>query len=588
MTTQVETGITGITAYGANNRCAFINSRGLKDYYIFYRDTDVNGDHSVHYEYSTGASFTGKTIVIDFGNVATNNGWCHDFDVIWAEDSANSQTEVWVVAIGYDGDAAAWQSKYVRGTIADASSTISWGTVQTIDAALSANLAGTPANDPYCISLERTDNGRIVVCFTEDTTNKGKDYRVPKCIGSDGDGASPSWSGETTIWDPTGNNAHQDMWKIFYSLDHYSSTYGDRIAGFMNRQDANAGGNHELAGFYIDWDGSTMTVDPPDTIVTNSVAGAWYKFSAVIDDEDILRGFYVIQATSTPNLYYLRAFTAGDSGNVLRFDTGLSPTTNFDALLCFLDDGPSSDVPTSDEASGSWTASSGSDLYAMVDEGFPETTSDYISTTTNNDVVRLGGFSGGITHVIVTSEVSTQGSVTMTVDTYKSGVLVENLVTNVTLENPAVGTGVSYCYWTTDHDWNEIRIAVSGLTTETVQIFSVYAGGPRLYGYAHDASDTVDAQYLYVASAFIQWSDSVSPEAVTGRFEASDTYDHSFHFDVQALSSSRHVVENQICMAMLQSNNLYWNIIPTHTALSTTLADLEFPDQNYYLGPHST
>ena len=58
----------------------------------------------------------------------------------------------------------------------------------------------------HSVAIAHTDNGRLVVAFTEDFKDMGKAFRQTYIIGADGDGASPSWSNETMIDDPSGNS----------------------------------------------------------------------------------------------------------------------------------------------------------------------------------------------------------------------------------------------------------------------------------------------------------------------------------------------------------------------------------------------
>lgn len=66
---------------------------------------------------------------------------------------------------------------------------------------------------------------------------------------------------------------------------------------------------------------------------------------------------------------------------------------------------------------------------------------------------------------------------------------------------------------------------------------------------------------------------------------------YSYHYNMDQLSSWSRVIENSIHLAGENTNldDVFYNEIPAYLpTLSTTLADLVFPDQNYYLGPHST
>jgi hypothetical protein len=340
MTSAVATGVTGLGLAKGRNRTVFRNPRGTGRYYSFYIDVDGSSNVAVVYEYSiTGVIWsTAAVTVIDFGADASG-GEVHDFDVKIHDDG--SQLEVWVVAIGYDATDTAAQTKYVYGTISDASSTISWNTVQDIDAAITTRLI---SGADYCIALGRTDNGEIVVAFTEDLTNKGKDYRQIKLIGSDGDGAAPSWSGETTWDDPSGNNDNQSKGDVFIGIETFDSSYPDDFLIYARSATTNATSTYRLITAVPDWDqgGSGFT---NTTIAAWGTAGTviGQYLSAIIDESDIVHLVYSdFDGATTSYVYHRKAATAGDddlgSATTVASGPGL-----YEALTCTLDTGPATD-----------------------------------------------------------------------------------------------------------------------------------------------------------------------------------------------------------------------------------------------------
>lgn len=94
-----------------------------------------------------------------------------------------------------------------------------------------------------------------------------------------------------------------------------------------------------------------------------------------------------------------------------------------------------------------------------------------------------------------------------------------------------------------------------------------------LYAFYHDSADTQDFNYKTSPVDTISWSS----EGIV-----------SYHEDIIVLSSWNRAVENSLHIAGVHGTAVIYNEHPVYKTLSTTLADLEFPDQNYYLGPHST
>jgi hypothetical protein len=343
------------------------------------------------------------------------------------EDSGGSQLVIWVVGIGWDEVAGAFQTKYRRGTIADAATVIVWGTPQVIDAAL--NDEGISGAE-YCIALARTDNGRIVVAFTEQYNTMGKDYVLTKLIGSDGDGASPSWSGETTWDDPSGNSNNQGKADIWFGLESFSSSYSNRVLLYARIPDGFGGAYYRIVTAVPEWNGTVFS----NTTQSPSLAGAGISnsiLSALIDESDI------------PHIVYMRG------SNEIRHNKSSS-----------------------------------------------------------------GGNDNWMDYTLVVGVLT--DAITITLDT--------------------------------------------GLATDL------------LYVFYHKNVDSVDWNYKTSPVGTIAWS---SEKTV------------SYHADIVALSSWNRVIENSLHIAGLYGTDVIYNEHPVYKGLSTTLADLEFPDQNYYLGPHS-
>lgn len=409
------------------HRTVFRNPRGNKRYYAFYvQNGDVPASPGrVYYEYSSdGVSWTNSPVeVIPMGFGA--NAKVHTFDVKMRDDG--SQLEVWAVAIGYD--AIAFRAKYVYGTISDASDTISWNTAQNIGDALNNAITA-----PHCIALARTNNGRIVVAFTEDTTDKGKDYRQTKLIGSDGDGASPSWSGETTWDNPSGSSNNQDKGEVWFGLESYDASYGDRTFLYARCPDSTSTSTYITKTAVPNWNGTSFTYLTQASWGTAHADSGW-GISGLIDDADYAHLVYE-QGGYPVYLYHRKAASGGD---------------------------------------------------------------DNLGTTSQID----------------TSIYSSNWRLTITLDT-----------------------------------------------------------GPA-----------PDLLYVFYTFGALDWDYKTTP---VGTISFSSAQTVSYHQAIDSLSSWNRQVENSLHIAGLYGTTVVYNEHPVYKALSTTLADLEFPDQNYYLGPHST
>lgn len=422
MTSIVQAGVDGLGLSKGQHRTVFRNPRGLKYYYSFYVYAPI-GVQEVYYKASAdGRLWGGSVSALTRGD--GSDVW-NSFDVKIHDDG--SQLEVWIVGVCDSGSSGNYETLYRYGTIADAASTISWSTLQTIDANIETLLS-----DPHCIALARTDNGEIVVAFTEDFVYKGKDYRYTKLIGSDGDGAAPSWSGETTWDDPSGSTNNQNKGEVWFGLESFSSSYPDDFFIYASVPVPTTTTSYEVSTAVPDWDqgGAGFTNTTIAEWRTNSVS---LPMSGIIDESDIAHFCYGYQgATSAESR---KAGTAGDD------DLGL-PTTfsadTIDALTVSIDTGPATDL---------------------------------------------------------------------------------------------------------------------------------------LYVFYKNSADSVDWNYKTSPVDTISWSDEQTV---------------SYHQDTTALTSWNRVIENSLHIGGLYDTTAIYNEHPVYKALSTTLADLEFPDQNYYLGPHST
>lgn len=408
------------------NRIVFRNPRGLKRYYAFYIHPAVFGvtNATVSYEYSAdGITWVPGTATFTFVETS-GDAHVHCWDIkIWDD---GSQLEVWGAAIGYQELGDDFQTRYRYGTIADAASLIAWGAEQTIDADINDEGGG----EPHCIAIARTDNDEIVVAFTEDIQDMGKDFRQIKLIGSDGSGAAPNWSGEEIWDDPSGSNDNQDKWIVLCGLESFSSSYPDDFLIYARVPDDFNNTAYVYATAVPDWDegGAGFTNTTQNRL--DLIAAQSDLLSGLIDEADIS---HLVYRRSATHVSYYKAGSAGDDN---WGSDNLVTTDAIDALTISLDTGPSPD---------------------------------------------------------------------------------------------------------------------------------------ELYVFWHTSTETVDYSYKVTPVDSVSFSDEKTV---------------SYHQDIIALSSWNRVIENSLHVAGQYGTTVWYNEQPVFLALSTTLADLEFPDQNYFIGPH--
>ena len=262
MASEVQANVTLRPSYG-QNRSVFRNPRGLKRYYVFYRDAG----NQLDYEWSSdGSDWTNAPLSAMF-----ELGAIESWDVKILDDGA--QLEIWVV--GHYGNAI----YYRYGTIGDWSNTITWNATQTIDAAINdQGLIGS-----HIIAVARTDNGRIVVAFTEGATDMGKDYRLTMLIGSDGDGAAPGWAGETIWDDPTSNSNNEDKGLFWFGLETMS---GDRVFLYARVPEGTDAGNYEIATAVPTWAGVAFANIAQNKAISGAHDDDGKIISGVVDEAD--------------------------------------------------------------------------------------------------------------------------------------------------------------------------------------------------------------------------------------------------------------------------------------------------------------
>ena len=276
-------------------RVTFRNPRGLKRYYQFYVDNSA-ATNFFYYAYSTD----GKTWTVN-QNVDTLATYTYEgFDVHFHDDG--SQLRVFVTYVENTEISNLPSLKYKRGTITDASSTISWDSEDTI-----ANIQSQMVSDHRCV-ITRTDNGRIVVVATDDETGT-YDWRRIIAYGADGDGANPSWTSEV-LHDVGDDQQAHNKGACDLGVTAFSSSYPNRVAVIYRAPDETAILDYEGHIEVLDWNGSAWSDVAADELGTT---GQWHyrAASVVIDDSDKV---HLLWVDADQDLQYSSYPTAGSLG----------------------------------------------------------------------------------------------------------------------------------------------------------------------------------------------------------------------------------------------------------------------------------
>lgn len=295
------------------HRMVFRNPRGQKAYYAFY--IGPGGSFGFWYEVSTdGITWSGAATRISANEVV------EAADVKIYDDGA----QLVVLAVSRIATAV----DYYRGTIADGGTAISFST-QIVKTSIGNVL---PAGSSLAVA--RTANGRLVIAFTEDFTTKGKDYRQTKLIGSDGDGAAPTWSGETIWDDPSGSTNNADKGQIWFGLESMS---GDRVLLYARLPDSTSTTVYKTTTAVPTWNGTAFANTTQANVLTNN-ANHGKILSGVVDAAN--RAHLIAFDGANTRLDSFRAGTVDDD------DWSAAVTVKSadeDACSLTLDTGPATD-----------------------------------------------------------------------------------------------------------------------------------------------------------------------------------------------------------------------------------------------------
>ena len=215
---------------------------------------------------------------------------------------------------------------YRKGTIGDSSDTISWSSTQQVKAALN-RLLGTDASDsPFSVDICRTFNAELVIVFTEDVLVVDN-FRDIKIIGSDGDGASPSWGTEVTQITGSGNSNNKDKEAVYIGCEAgFSASFPDRFVLSTRAPISNAVDSYIVRIEAIDWDYGTDTfTDHSNRGISVSTTSA--TSHSVLVEQDFVH--WSTRRSSNVRLYWwdITGTVAAGGFNSVTIRTGISPTS---------------------------------------------------------------------------------------------------------------------------------------------------------------------------------------------------------------------------------------------------------------------
>ena len=227
---KATTGLSNSSGTTQGRERVFKNTRGLGNIYVFYR-TLVTGTYGIFYAYSSdGGSNWTIDQTVDSGTEIREPS----FSVTYFEDGANSQLVVYICWIARTGGASEEQLKVRRGTIADASQTISWGTTQNL------------ADRCKYVSMVIDNNGYLHIGYQKfDGTN----YQTAIRSSSNAfptEGQIGAWGAETTL-DTANTNSQGHVPTLCPSGTTRAFT-----AFFYNQSAVNVGN-------YRDWNGTVYS-----------------------------------------------------------------------------------------------------------------------------------------------------------------------------------------------------------------------------------------------------------------------------------------------------------------------------------------
>lgn len=300
-----------------HNRTTFRNPRGLKRYYAVYYSS-VSG---LVYEWSTDGVNWGNSPVV----VSNLDAGFASFDVKIYDDG--SQLEVRFV--WHESDTV----YYKYGYIDDSDSTITLSSESVVRTGIISPLSGY-----MCVALARTYNGNLVVGYCSDATIHNKSWRGVLLYGSSGDGASPTWVDQESIFSGTSENNNQNKDQVWFAMEGEDSDNVHRILYVGRFPNGTTTTAYDCITDEIDWNGGTWSDESPTVLLS-------------ADDD---HGLYVSALIDDSNYYHCLAYDGANtrldhfkSASVGADDWGSANTVNnsaVDACTLTLDTGPATDL----------------------------------------------------------------------------------------------------------------------------------------------------------------------------------------------------------------------------------------------------
>ena len=302
-----------------NQRATFRNPRGTKYYYAIFIDPSDN----LRCKYSPSGAPGSWT----FGAATIYTGTVESYDV--KIHDTGSQLDIFVVLY----DSTAGDLTYVKCYLGDSDNAINVNTAQDIDTDINTE-SGMAVE--HSVAITRTANAELVVAFTEDYKSRGKNYRQTKLIGSNGDGAAPTWdtTNEEIVDDPSFSANNQDKDQIWVGLESFSSSYGDRVLIYFRQPFMITTTNYvvKLAVYTHNYGtGFSSTASDP---TGNGAPDTGRVFSAIIDDADKVHIVFFEDA-GTDTIKHNAYPTAGSLGTETQYT--VKTPANVDALCLAID-----------------------------------------------------------------------------------------------------------------------------------------------------------------------------------------------------------------------------------------------------------
>lgn len=294
---------------GTSNRKVFRNPRGNKRYYSFYMRKYYTGSF-----YRTAFSYEWSADGVSWDNTVSEIAFSQGISLPYPEFGGDFAVKVYDTGSLLDVYVTFVDSsdrlRYVKGTIADASSTITWTSVKILVNPIN-RIFGTDATDsPFSVDICRTYSDELVITYTEDVTAVD-DFRDFKAIGSDGTGSAPNWGTPTTLWTSTGNSSNKDKDDVWIGCEGGITSHSDRFS-FWFRTPANSSTLYWARGGTSNYDGGTDNFTSTSSIVlTGGSTGAGLWLSGAVTSDNYLGYYYRTNTAASCRQYYTTGAATG-------------------------------------------------------------------------------------------------------------------------------------------------------------------------------------------------------------------------------------------------------------------------------------